>query len=400
MDPADPPIATFLEQFSKPNTRSAYRSHILAFIDCMAGPQRAGRTATTEELATYEALAVQYLRAPEIIRDLSRFVRDMGKRKTPAHTASLRFSVVLDFLAFHDHEIRDRDRKSLAGRLPKGGTQTVEGDLDHETIAAILRHMDVRGRAICLVLASGGMRIGELLQVPLRDVNLEASPAEITLRGHITKTGAPRVAFISSEAVTTLKLWLQVREETLDRSIGRSSALVRHGCTTAKDQGDDRLFPFSSNCVRDVWNGALQKTGFYDVDPQTNRTTLHIHMLRKFYLSQAKLGAPEEIIEALAGHAGYLSGAYRRYSKKQMAEYYLKAEPHLTILVPAEYIELQGQVADKLSAHSELLQEVMAKNLRNESEVERLKAQMALLTELLQEERVVEVARALEDLEE
>lgn len=398
MDPADLPIATFLDQFSKPNTRSAYRSHILSFVDCMAGPQRAGRTATTEELATYEALAGRYLRAPDIMRDLSRFVRDMGK--APAHTASLRFSVVIDFLAFHGHEIRDRDRKSLANRLPKGGTQTVEGDLDHEKIAALLRYMDVRGRAVCLTLASGGMRIGELLQVPLRDVNLETTPAEILLRGHTTKTGAPRTAFISTEAVTTITLWLQVREETLDRSIGRSSALVRHGCTTAKDQQDDRLFPFSPNCIRDVWNGALKKAGFYDIDPRTNRTTLHIHMLRKFYLSQAKLGAPEEIIEALAGHAGYLSGAYRRYSKKQMAEYYLKAEPHLTVLVPLEYIELQGEVAGKLSAHSDLLQEVMAKNLRNEAEVARLKAQMGLLTQLLQEERMVEVARALVHEEE
>jgi len=36
-------------------------------------------------------------------------------------------------------------------------------------------------------------------------------------------------------------------------------------------------------------------------------------------------------------HAGYLSNAYWRYSREQVAEFYLKGEPVITIMGPADY---------------------------------------------------------------
>jgi integrase len=58
------------------------------------------------------------------------------------------------------------------------------------------------------------------------------------------------------------------------------------------------------------------------------RLQYRIHGLRKFFRSQLALSCPVDIVEALMGHEGYLTDAYRRYSRKQMAEYYLKAEQH------------------------------------------------------------------------
>jgi hypothetical protein len=45
-------------------------------------------------------------------------------------------------------------------------------------------------------------------------------------------------------------------------------------------------------------------------------------MLRKWFLSQAKLAAPENVVEAWAGHTGYLDDAYRQYTRQQLAELY------------------------------------------------------------------------------
>lgn len=387
------PIEEYLTTITHKSSASNYKAHLLAFIDTIAGPQRAARKVTAEEYERYERLAEEYLQTASPVVDLGRLVKTLDQ--VAPNTAKQRFAVAVDFLAHHGYDLTQKERKALAKRIPKGGTQIVEGDMDHAILASMFRHMDSRGRAIGLCLASSGMRIGELLAVPMSDVDLDADPAEIIIRGAITKNRIPRTVFISAEAVVAVREWLRVRDDVLTRSIGRASGFIAAGIIPEQLQDDPRLFPFTVYPIRDTWISALRKCGLYRLDPSTGRTTLHIHMLRKFFHSQAKLGAPEEVVEALMGHSGYLSGAYRRYTKKQLGEYYKKAEPHLTILIPNEYVSLKSQVSEKLNAHSEILQNMMAKNIRNEAEVDRLKAQVAILTEMLQEERIVEVAREL-----
>ncbi|MEM2027605.1 MAG: site-specific integrase [Candidatus Bathyarchaeia archaeon] len=72
----------------------------------------------------------------------------------------------------------------------------------------ILNHMDAKGRSLFLVLASSGMRIGEALKLMVEDVDLASEPPRINIRGEYTKTGNPRIAFISSEAKETIQEWL------------------------------------------------------------------------------------------------------------------------------------------------------------------------------------------------
>ena len=387
------PLADYLEQQPRHRTRMVYRSHLLAYLAAVAGFARAGRSATPEEFAHAERIAAAYLADCDPVADLRAFVRTLAS--TPPKTAQLRFTITVDWLMFHGRELSARDRKAIAARLPKGGAQTVDADLDREALASILHHMDARARAAALVLVSSGMRIGELLKVPLRDVNLGATPAEILLRGSITKNGAPRITFISAEAVTAVREWLAVRDATVARAVGRHDALARAGRAPPKQRADPRLFPFSASTVRNAWDLAVAKAGYREADPTTGRATVHIHMLRKYFLSQGKLGAPAEVIEELAGHAGYLSSAYRRYTKAQLAEYYVQAEPYLTVLVPGEYLAMKGQVAERLSAHSEILEGVMKENLRRAAELERVQSQIATLRELLDPDRLAAAAREI-----
>jgi integrase len=79
----------------------------------------------------------------------------------------------------------------------------------------ILSHMDVKGKSLFLVLASSGMRIGEALRLKVEDVDLTSDPPKINIRGEYTKTGNPRIAFISFEARESLEEWLKNREGEL-----------------------------------------------------------------------------------------------------------------------------------------------------------------------------------------
>jgi ribosome modulation factor len=208
-------------------------------------------------------------------------------------------------------------------------------------------------------------RIDELLQVTVRDCDLGASPAEIQVRGQYTKTGSPRVVFISGEAAGAVREWLKVRDAREDLAIARSAGL-------APKRRDNRLFPYTAKAVRTAWLGAVRRAGLLDVDPATNRTTLHLHMLRKYFHSQMKLGCPEEVVEALMGHEGYLSGAYRRYTKKELAAHYQKAEMLVTIMVPTEYRELKEATTEKIDTQRSIIDSLTAKTLRAEERLAEL----------------------------
>lgn len=374
------PIAAYLEQLPTESTRRAYRSHLYNCIDALYGRQRAARTCSPDEAARYEDLARALLATPDPASVLPRYV--VALADAPPTTAAQRFAVVLDWLSFHGREVAPRERKTLVRRLPKGGPQTLEADLDPETLRAILQHLDVRGRALVLCLASSGMRIGEVLQLVPRDVDLESAPAVVRIAGAYTKTGAPRITFLSAEASAAVWAWLQVRDEREDLAVRRSAGLG------GKDR-DARLFPFTAWTTQKVWLRAVRKAGLYDVDPATNRATLHLHMLRKYFHSQLKLGCPEEVVEMLMGHEGYLSGSYRRYTRRELAEHYQRGEPYLTVMVPAEYRALTEQTAERLETQRAIVDGLMAKSLHAE-------ARMAELEERAREQdRVIRMLQAV-----
>ncbi len=140
-----------------------------------------------------------------------------------------------------------------------------------------------------------------------------------------------------------------------------------------------------------MWGIALRKSGIHDVDPVTWRMTIHPHLLRKVFRSQLAIACPVDFVEMLMGHQGYLKDAHRRYSRKQMAEAYKTAEAQVTVMVPVEYKELKSWVADKLSAHSEIIEGIVRANIGLKDRMASLGAENA---------QVLEAARLLKRVTE
>jgi hypothetical protein len=151
------------------------------------------------------------------------------------------------------------------------------------------------------------------------------------------------------------------------------------------------LFPFSGTVADSMWIKAVKKAGFDGRDRSTNRHKFHIHMLRKFFQSQMKYaGVPEDLVEALIGHSGYLDDAYRRYNQKQIAEWYAKGEPHLLLNMSAETqvvisseIDKQKEELDKINS---LLVQIMAENKILEKKVEMHEKMFLKMTDMSFEE--------------
>ncbi len=91
-------------------------------------------------------------------------------------------AAVIEFFDHYGMELSPRDRKRIRSKLPKGGAISIEADVTAETLRTFFSHMALNCRTLSLVLVSSGMRIGEALQLGIRDVNLSTTPAEVTIR--------------------------------------------------------------------------------------------------------------------------------------------------------------------------------------------------------------------------
>jgi integrase len=246
----------------------------------------------------------------------------------------------------------------LKDRLPRGTmARTVEKDLSKEDIRKVLLYCDVRGKALLLFLLSSGVRIGEALKLKLADVDLSHEPPMVTVRGEYTKEGDPYITFISSEAKEALVQYLKHRESYIALSVLRTCNARKRKWHpwAAKGSGADRayrVFPFSTSVAGYLLTSPLSKAGLLTHDPSTGRKQIHVHMLRKFFMSQMKLNVPDNVVEALTGHHAYLSEAYRRYTTKQLGELYLKGEHNILVNSTVDI----GEYADELKAKDQKIE--------------------------------------------
>ncbi len=201
-------------------------------------------------------------------------------------------------------------------------------------------------------MESSGIRVGEALRLQYGDIDLTTEPVKIRVRGEITKAGNQYFSFISSEAKEALLQWLNVRDSYIETATGRGKGLIKLGNgQEVKPVGDKRIFPFSFHVANSMWVNATKKVKLDAKDISTGRAKFHIHMLRKFFCSQMKLAnVPEDLVESLIGHNGYLDGAYRRYSCEEKVQHYLKGEPYLLLNVSAdEKIKINGKIDEQNS---------------------------------------------------
>jgi integrase len=241
-------------------------------------------------------------------------------------------SSVRVFLEENNVEFSHRFWRRYSLRIKGSGPLTHDRPPSKKEFRSILSHLDCRGKALFLLLASSGMRIGEALKLKVSDIDLSKDHPKISIPGSYTKTGNSRITFCSSEAKAEILEFLKVREKSLSTAVGRS---WRYG----KDI-DDRLFSFEPGTAKQIWENALIKSGLDLKDYGTGKPRLiyHVHVLRKFFRSQlgtyrTSIGetTPKDVIECLMGHDGYLDGAYRRIPDDELEKYYSEGEPGLLV---------------------------------------------------------------------
>ena len=200
-----------------------------------------------------------------------------------------------------------------------------------DEIKLLLNHASsARDRAMILVLATGGLRIGTLLTLGIEDVSFDyPDVARIRVeKGQGRKFGSSRrgvggrvfFTWLTPEARNALLQYLKEREN-VGEELQKDSPLI-----------GDAYYRGRFVTIEDyekVWARLLRRAGLAE---KSNRWfKLHIHTLRKFFRSNC-IGVDESYREHWMGHRGkYLDESYFRAEEQMHLAEYRKAIPYLTI---------------------------------------------------------------------
>jgi integrase len=220
----------------------------------------------------------------------------------------------------------DRERKRRFASLVKGTRKPITQDavLNHEIIRKIISHASVQARASILVMATSGVRIGELIK--LKNENFDFEKRMITIPMQVSKTHERRITFFTSECAEALKIWMAYRP-TYMKQIEKQCTRIKPGYKF----DDQRMFPLSNTSLRESIHNATKNAGLKTIDQGTRRITIAPHSFRKWFSTTAKNTMNNDLVEVLMGHELPFGGAYFKMSEADMMKEYRRYENSLLI---------------------------------------------------------------------
>jgi integrase/recombinase XerD len=265
----------------RPNTLRTHAVTIGSFLVYLKGSGRDGLEAIDREA-------------------IGGFVEHQQDLRLTPNTISVRLRGLYSFLKF----VVSRGELSsevLARKLRIKLPQSLPRAIDPQAVRQMLGVIDhVRDRAIVLVLLRTGMRIGELLDTRLQDVDFSEQKIAIM---EAQKTRVGRVVYFSEDACVALQQWLVQRSE--------QSAYLFHG------RGGPRLGYEAVRCrfERYLLQAGLSESGYT------------LHSLRHTCASELlNAGMRLECLQQLLGHSCIeMTRRYARLTDSTRREEYFRA---------------------------------------------------------------------------
>ena len=211
----------------------------------------------------------------------------------------------LNFLV--DRDVIDAGviKRKLRIKVPDALPRAIDPEDIKQLLAAI---KNPRDRALLLTLLRTGMRIGELLNTRVEDLNLREQLVQI-IEAHKNRLG--RIVYLSFDAVEALNKWLKTRKY--------QSKYIFYG------QGAG---PLCYEAARAMFIGYIVKAGLA-------HKGYTLHCLRHTYASELlNAGMPLQCLQELLGHRSIeMTRRYARLTDSTRREAYYKA---MTIIEAGE----------------------------------------------------------------
>jgi len=301
------------------------------------------------------------------------------KETLPPLSVANRMNSIKMFITTNDRNTKNLEIWDTITLRLRGSRESVteEKILNHENLKRILQFGDICTRAIFLISISSGARIESVLGLLQEDMHINEEPARIVYPMEITKGKKHKItSFITPEAVEAYNLWMTQRDKRLAEAVnhsyidpkwktdkhgkiikvldenGKLVKVLNENARNKKKADDKRVFPYDYENIRIAWVNMVKKAGLHEVDSKTNRSTAHIHTLRRFFRSN--LG-DVDLAEICMGHKGYLS-QYRQFTDAQLAEKYKEKMHNIMIFetTSKDITDLNSRMQEKEKRIDEL----------------------------------------------
>ncbi len=237
----------------------------------------------------------------EITRgDLGTFIEHEQDRGLKPSTVRLRLDLLKSFVRYQiEKEIMSAEvlSKRMIIKVPDSLPKAMEIE-DETKLLSVIKNM--RNRAMILLLLRTGMRIGELLNLQSRDIQMAEKKIDIW---EAQKTRIGRVVYFSEDAASALKVWL-------------------------KQSDPKKLFVFYA-CKRDTLTYAGARLMFCKYLKKANilNKGYTLHCLRHTNASSLlNAGISLECLRELLGHTSVeVTRRYARLTNKTRENEYFKA---------------------------------------------------------------------------
>ena len=280
-----------------------------------------------------ELVLVRKIQAGEldVYQFLKLFIVYLDKLKVNAKGIRSYLSGVKGYLRHLGIRINSDDFKQSV-RLPKI-VKAYEVPLDKEILIRVLHNVPPKIQTAILVAISSGLRVGELVQLKISDIDFNSAPTKITVRGSISKGKQARETFISQEATNALKDYLKSNFGWNEQKPIFFQDIFIFGKTTNKGRKPQNSEHNPGGAKLNLQTSLLyflRKIPDLQIKNENGYHSIHFHGFRKFFRTIVGNACGRDFAEALMGHRFYMDTYYQLPEEKKL-QMYLEAEPHLTI---------------------------------------------------------------------
>lgn len=327
-------------------TVKTYRSCLKKFEQFLKEQYQSNSSEIIEKIKEEKIDVYQLLRS---------FVVDQDKQGYMPRTIDIRINAAKEYLRYVGIKIYTEDFKQSVP-LPRK-LKVVEAPLTKEIILRVLRNVSPKLQAVILVAVASGMRIGELVQVKISDIDFAVEPTTIHLRAETTKTRTPRDVFLTKETTLALKDylkryhgWKNENEEFLkDRYVFARTSLSNKLYKCESDLKTNFVIATESLLQKGLLS-AIKKVPDLCIKNSNGKYAIHFHAFRKFFRTNVGNSSGRDFAEAMMGHTFYLDTYYNLPEEKKK-ELYFKAEPYLTI---SDFKKVEANMQEISQRHDKL----------------------------------------------
>lgn len=283
-----------------------------------------------------------------VLRD---FVIHFDKIGNKPKTIITHLSAVKGYLRYLGIRFNSDDFKQIV-KIPRK-IVTREVPITKEMLVRLLHISPLKLQAAILVAISSGLRIAELAQLKITDIDFESNPTKIHVRSEIAKGRQSRETFITSEATKILQDYLaKYYSWKKDQSNDHMRDFAIFGRTSRNIIGRKIKWPVF-NAILSLQSALLiriNKIPELAILNENSRKAVHWHAFRKFFRTTVGNVVGRDYSEALMGHSFYMNTYYQLPEDKKR-EMYLQAEPYLTI---SDFVKVERNLKEMSEKYLDL----------------------------------------------